>query len=131
MEYYIFIIYEDGSKFEWEISNKKDIELIPKNKAYEAIKIVYKENPKYSHVMYGNDFIYINYYKPKLKEGFLEISQWDNNVKQVVQLKGVEREEIKTDKRTLGRSNKTLIGKLLDDEIYEKMRLTAEKWRPF
>ena len=137
MEYYILIVFEDESRFEGKISSKHDVNNIPKDKAYQFIKIFYSNNLEYSHIINGNDFVYFNYHKPPLKEGFLEIGQWDENdgkevklSKEIIQLKGIDKEEIKTDKRTLNRLTKTFTGKLIDDQTFETIRKSAEKWKP-
>lgn len=126
MEYYIFIAYEDGSTYEGKISNKKEFDAIPKNKAYTSMKIFY-DDKLYSHIIDGNDFVHLDY---KKIGNFLVKAHWDENQNEttLVELKGVNKEKIKT--KNTKRLKKTFIGKLLDDKTYHKLHEKCVKWRP-
>ncbi len=140
--YHIYVVYEDGSTYQSTISSQNDVDKIPKNKGYEAIKIVYFDNTDYSHVIYGIDFVYLEYNDDGR---FLVIGQWDepthdNNPdnkeglklsKEIVELRGVDKETIINNKDiTNKRLKKTFEGKRIDDLTYEKYRLRCENWQP-
>jgi hypothetical protein len=125
VSYFIFVIYEDGSTYESVISSQKDVDKIPKDKAYEGIKIVYKDNPVYSHLLYGNDNIFLRFYDD---DNCLYYSQFDDDKEfvKVIVLKGPEIEDEFTDKDL----PKTFVGKLLPDNEYEKLRRKCNEWMP-
>ena len=126
MEYYIYIIYTDGSIYEGKISNKKEFDLIPKNKTYQFIRIYY-QNSEYSHLIYGMDYVYLNY--KKITKIF-EKAQWDeiDNKVKIVELRGPNKEKEK--EKSTSKLDKTFIGKMLDDDKFDKLRLKGLGWKP-
>ena len=131
IEYNIFVIYEDGTTYESVISSQKDVDKIPKNKGYEAMKIMYVGNREYSHQMYGKDNVYLKYYD----NCCLHYSQFDDSEEanggplRVTALKGIGKEDefVVKDKGL----PKTFVGKLLEDEsVYLKMRSRCENYWP-
>jgi hypothetical protein len=126
MEYYIFIIYEDETTYEGKISNKKDFDKIPKDKAYTSMRIFYVDK-LYSHIIDGNDFVHLDY---KKLGNFLVKAHWDENQSEttLVELRGVNKEKIKT--KNTKRLKKTFIGKLIDDKTYKKSHEKCVTWRP-
>ena len=126
MEYYIYIIYTDNTVYEGKITNKGEFDSIPKDKTYQFIRIYYL-NSEYSHLLYGMDYIYLEYKKFKK---ILVKGQWDDkDIKiQLVELKGPEKETVK-EKNTIN-LNKTFIGKLIADDKFDKLRLKGLGWKP-
>jgi len=130
IKYNIFVIYEDGSTYESIISSQKDVDKIPKDKGYEAIKIMYVGNREYSHLMYGKDNVYLKYYND---DNCLHYSQFDDSEEanggplRVTALKGIGKEDESGEKGL----PKTFVGKLLEDEsVYLKMRSRCESYWP-
>ena len=126
MLYYIWIIYEDGTIYQSKISSKNDIVKIPRSKSYECVRIFYPNfNYKYSHVLYGQDYIYINY-----SNKIIRVAQFNQHDKTIdlLELKGIGKEstirsKIPIDKLRL-QSNKNIIltGKQIPDAKYYQMR---------
>ena len=124
MEYYIYVVYDDESIYEAKITNKKDFDSIPKDKAYEAIKIFY-DDKTYSHVIYGNDYVHLSY-----KSGCIVKAHWDEGNKKtiVIELKGVDNETEKV--KSTRWLKKTFTGKLINETKYRQLRDICEAWRP-
>lgn len=135
MLYIIFIIYEDGSEYQSIIRNQKDIDrilLLSNNKGYEAIKICYYDDPKYCHVIYGKDNVFLHYYDDdEDDDGYLYYSAFNDPPKQdfasVILLKGIGKE------KTFTESTKDLPiifrGVLLSDDRFEEIRKKCMQWR--
>lgn len=126
MEYHIYIIYSDESIYEGKINTQQDFDTIPKDKTYQFIRIFY-DNSEYSHLLYGMDFIYLGYKKFRK---ILVKAQWDeiDTKTQLVELKGPKKETVK--QTNVSKLDKTFIGKLLDDNKFNELRLKGLRWRP-
>lgn len=119
MKYKIVIIFDDESIYQGIVESQDDIERIPK-KFYETIRIFYPQT-KYSHVLYGWDYIYLKY-----DDGVLSYFKYTPPEKStLIRMNGVGKE---TEEEMKTFPTPTLIGKQLPDKQYEKIQKRCHEW---